>query len=434
LVFHDNRLGELLRSLYGALGLRPEARDEEIKAAFRKLAKQHHPDLHAGDKGAEERFKDVNEAYAILSDPGARARYDAILSQSRSLRWQRSRSAAVIMAASFALTVTVISTAIVVQRYGDAPSLLSGGWQNAEPPRAQRSPAAAAAEAVDGQQAVALPRTGRDAEARPASPLPVVEDRPIGPRFPEVKGATPTGPGVESNGRVQETGRAAITAVDVQREPKPPGELPLPDAGKGADAKTATIEPGTNEADARAEKASAALPRQLRPDSASWASYRNARLGFSLRYPADIFVHEPTQSDHLVTHFRSGDGRATLRIVATSNVPGRTLAQYRTALIQERYRQVKFDYAPQRDTWFVLSGVAGDDIFYERVTFACDRRSLHGWVIVFPSSERQLYEPIIEEMHRNYRHSNGPGARCGAMKAQGSAGTKPGAGAIGGPS
>ena len=56
---HDNRPGELLRSLYGALGLQPEARDEEIKAAFRKLAKQHHPDLHAGDKGAEERFKDV---------------------------------------------------------------------------------------------------------------------------------------------------------------------------------------------------------------------------------------------------------------------------------------------------------------------------------------------------------------------------------------
>ena len=65
-----------MRSLYGALGLQPEARDEEIKAAFRKLAKQHHPDLHAGDKGAEERFKDVNEAYAVLSDPEQRARYD----------------------------------------------------------------------------------------------------------------------------------------------------------------------------------------------------------------------------------------------------------------------------------------------------------------------------------------------------------------------
>src|SRR5688572_11002314 len=91
LSFHDNCPGELLRSLYGVLGLRPEARDDQIKAAFRILAKQCHPDLHAGDKRAEERFKEVNEAYAILSDPGARARYDASQAQRRSLRWQRSR-------------------------------------------------------------------------------------------------------------------------------------------------------------------------------------------------------------------------------------------------------------------------------------------------------------------------------------------------------
>ena len=407
---HDNRPGELLRSLYGALGLQPEARDEEIKAAFRKLAKRHHPDLHAGDKGAEERFKDVNEAYAVLSDPGARARYDAILSQ----RWQRSRRAAVIMAGSFALTVTVVSAAIVARK-------VSGGWQKAEPPGAQRSRAAATPEAVDGQQAVALPKTERDAGANASSLRPVVDDGPVAPRSPELKGATPTGSGVESDGGIQVTGRAAITAVEVQREPKAPGGPPSTDARKGPDAKAPPIEPGTHEVDARAGKA--AMPRQLRPDSASWASYRNARLGFSLRYPADIFVPEPAQSDDLVTRFRSRDGRATLQIVATSNVAGRTLAQYRTALIQERYRQAQFDYAPQRDTWFVLSGVAGDDIFYERVTFACDRRSLHGWTLVFPSSERALYEPTIEEMHRNYRHGNGPGARCGAIKAQSSVGS-----------
>jgi len=387
-----------LRSLYGALGLQPEARDEEIKAAFRKLAKQHHPDLHAGDKGAEERFKDVNEAYAVLSDPGARARYDAVLSQ----RWQRSRRAAVIMAGSFALTVTVISAAIVAQK-GDGLSLLSGGWQKAEPPGAQRSRAAATAEAVDAPQAVALPKTERDAGANASSLGPVADDGPVAPRSPELKGAIPTGSGVESDGA--------------------PGWSPSTDVRKGADVKAPPIEPDTHEVDARAGKAPAAMPRQLRPDSTGWASYRNARLGFSLRYPADIFVPEPAQSDDLVTRFRSRDGRATLQIVATSNVAGRTLAQYRTALIQERYRQAQFDYAPQRDTWFVLSGVAGDDIFYERVTFACDRRSLHGWTLVFPSSERALYEPTIEEMHRNYRHGNGPGARCGAIKAQSSVGS-----------
>jgi DnaJ domain len=400
-----------LRNFYGALGLGPEASDDEIKAAFRKLAKQYHPDLNAGDKRAEERFKEVNEAHAILSDPGARARYDASLSQVRLLRWQRSRSAAAIMAASFALTVTVSSTAIVLQQYGDGLSLFSAGWQATEPPAAPRRRGVAISEAVDGQRAVALPRTERATETEATSPGPLVEGPLVRPRSPGLKGATPAVPNFGSDARVPDIDRAAVAAVEVQQEPRVRSHLSLPDAGKSPEKKTPPIEPSTQEVDDPAGKA---MPRQFRPGGASWASYRNPHFGFALRYPADIFVHEPAQPDELVKHFRSRDGRATLRIVATSNVAGMTLAQYRTALIQERYGKVKFDYVPQRDTWFVLSGVAGDDIFYERVTFACDRRSFHGWMLVFPSSERRLYEPIIEEMHRNYRHSNGPGARCGA--------------------
>jgi DnaJ-like protein len=417
-----------LRSFYGTLGLRPAASDEDIKAAFRKLAKQYHPDLHAGDKSAEERFKEINEAYAILSGPGARARYDATLSQRRSLRWQRSRRAAAITAASFALTVTLISTAIVAQQYGNGLSLFSGGWPATEPPAAERRRAAAIATTVDVQRAVALPSAEDAVETDPASPGPSVGGRLAGPQAPELKDATPAGPELGGNARVQETDRAPIATVGVPQQTGASGRLRLPDADKGPEKKTSPIEPGTPEVDDRAGKA---MPRQLPTDGANWASYRNARFGFSLRYPADIFALEPAQSDDLVKHFRSRDGRATMRIAATSNAAGRTLAQYRTALIEERYRNVKFDYAPQRPTWFVLSGVAGDDIFYERVTFACDRRSLHGWMLVFPASERTLYEPIIEEMHRTYRHSNGPGARCGAMKAQTSAGaTTSSAGAI----
>ena len=397
--------------------MRPEASDDEIKAAFRRLAKRHHPDLHAGDRRAEERFKEVNEAHAILSDPGARARYDASLSQRRSLRWRTSRGAAAIMAASFTLTVTVISTAIVLQQHGNGRLLFSAAWQASESPTTARGRAAVISEAVDGQRAVALPGTELAVETDAAPQGPLVEGRRVAPRSPALKDATAAGPDFGNDTRVQETEPA------VQPEPGAPGRLPLPDAGKPPDKQTPPIEPGTQEVDDRAGKAPAAMPRQLRAEGADWASYRNAAFGFSLRYPADIFALEPALSDELVRHFRSRDGRATLRIVATPNVAGRTLAQYRTALIQERYGKAKFDYAPQRDTWFVLSGFAGDDIFYERVTFACDKRSFHGWMLVFPSSARPLYEPIIEEMHRKYRHSNGPRARCGETKAQVSAGT-----------
>ena len=52
------------------------ASDDEIKSAYRKLAKKYHPDLNPGDKAAEEKFKEVGEAYEILSDKDKRARYD----------------------------------------------------------------------------------------------------------------------------------------------------------------------------------------------------------------------------------------------------------------------------------------------------------------------------------------------------------------------
>jgi len=61
---------------YELLGVSRDASEAEIKRAFRQLAMKHHPDRNPGDKGAEERFKVINEAYAILSDPDRRAQYD----------------------------------------------------------------------------------------------------------------------------------------------------------------------------------------------------------------------------------------------------------------------------------------------------------------------------------------------------------------------
>ena len=61
---------------YRTLGVPRTATQAEIKKAFRKLARESHPDKHAGDKGAEQRFKEINEANAVLSDPGKRAKYD----------------------------------------------------------------------------------------------------------------------------------------------------------------------------------------------------------------------------------------------------------------------------------------------------------------------------------------------------------------------
>lgn len=64
------------RDYYEVMGLSRAASDQEIKKAYRKLALENHPDRNPGDQGAEDRFKEAAEAYAVLSDPEKRARYD----------------------------------------------------------------------------------------------------------------------------------------------------------------------------------------------------------------------------------------------------------------------------------------------------------------------------------------------------------------------
>jgi len=64
------------RDLYEVLGLQKGASDDEIKKAYRKLAKKYHPDLNPGDKEAEQKMKEVNGAYEVLSDADKKARYD----------------------------------------------------------------------------------------------------------------------------------------------------------------------------------------------------------------------------------------------------------------------------------------------------------------------------------------------------------------------
>jgi curved DNA-binding protein len=76
------------KDYYQALGVSRNAPDGEIRKAYRKLAKQFHPDRNRGNREAEEKFKEINEAYEVLSDPQKKARYDQVGSDYQ--QWQRS--------------------------------------------------------------------------------------------------------------------------------------------------------------------------------------------------------------------------------------------------------------------------------------------------------------------------------------------------------
>ncbi len=295
-----------MSTLYQVLGLPRGANEQQVKTAFRTLARRFHPDLNAGDQTAEQRFKEVNHAYETLADPGARATYDrALVCRLESAR-RRSWTFAATATATFVVTASAVSVALWLSRHAGAPQPVQ-------------------------QQAAGI-ESGEEAKASP-----------------------------------------------------------------------------------RDEATAGALP-QARRRGWSWTTYQNVRFSFALKYPVDVFAFDTGPTNDNFRTIVSRDGEALLRIFAAENIAGTTLAKYRRSLIKERYAGAVLDQTPQHKFWFVLSGSHGDNAFYERVTFSCDGRSIHGWQMIYPLSERTLYDLVADEVHRNYMHAGRPGERCGEAR------------------
>lgn len=78
------------KDYYAVLGIGRNATPDEIKKAYRKLARRRHPDVNPGDRAAEKQFKEINEAHEVLGDPDARRKYDALSADRRA--WERARA------------------------------------------------------------------------------------------------------------------------------------------------------------------------------------------------------------------------------------------------------------------------------------------------------------------------------------------------------
>ncbi len=89
-VVHWVVVATAFKDYYETLGVPRDADQKRIKSAFRKLARKHHPDVNPGDPSATERFRDINEAYEVLSDPEKRRRYDEVGPRWREFeRWEQ---------------------------------------------------------------------------------------------------------------------------------------------------------------------------------------------------------------------------------------------------------------------------------------------------------------------------------------------------------
>lgn len=120
------------RDYYKILGVTRDASIEEIKRSYRRLARQYHPDLNPGDKAAEERFKDIGEAYNVLSDPAKRSQYDQF---SRFLNQKRSKRRPVMRTPR---TTTPADTRF--EQYADFNSFLDDLFNRRTPPRTVSQP------------------------------------------------------------------------------------------------------------------------------------------------------------------------------------------------------------------------------------------------------------------------------------------------------
>jgi curved DNA-binding protein CbpA len=338
---------------YDVLGVAAGADRGEIRAAYVNLAKQLHPDRNTGSLNAEQRLREVNQAYELLKDPERRSAHDQLLQQRRGQASRRRKHTAAVMAASFAVTAAAAAVVLLLARF----SLLDDTVQASGSSELIRS---------SGDQGLALRMASLDAAVEAARELPAQIDRPTREDLPSRSPSDEAGDTLVGQ---------RVTPLQTQ---DPPG-------GESVDT----------------------APQH------EWITYHNDRFGFAIDYPADVFTADDRALGDFWRLFVSRDGQARLLVTAGFNSKRLSTASYRQAVLNETYQGASLEYAPVRKTWFVLAGSKDEEGFYERATFACDGRIIHRWRLTYPANARETYSKIIERIHLGYKHIRGAGPHCG---------------------
>jgi hypothetical protein len=144
----------------------------------------------------------------------------------------------------------------------------------------------------------------------------------------------------------------------------------------------------------------------------NWETIQSERHGFMIAYPGSMFSvkNDVPNDDGLVLVSR--DGGARLIIGTFANETSATLAEYREQLLTENYNGADLDYAPVKNNWFIVSGTRSEMHFYERVSLTCGGRLINSWALLYPVSERHIYDRVVEAIAPTYSPGAGRSGQC----------------------
>jgi hypothetical protein len=140
----------------------------------------------------------------------------------------------------------------------------------------------------------------------------------------------------------------------------------------------------------------------------NWEWYRSERFGYSLLFPADLLSPREESQKGGGVEFLSEDGKTKLRVLATENKDGVTTEEYRAAIIRDFPQYGMIHYGPKGQSWFVLSGVRGSSIFYQKIMFACGGRLINAFALNYPEERKRAYDAIVTTIEKNFHPASGP--------------------------
>jgi hypothetical protein len=137
----------------------------------------------------------------------------------------------------------------------------------------------------------------------------------------------------------------------------------------------------------------------------NWLTYHNDRYGTTIDYP-DIFVAQPPPDADDGRAFKSADG-AEFSVSGLYNALDFTVAKYRDFIVKNLDPGSTVSYQARGDNWFVISGIKGAAIFYERHLLSHGAQMTEDFVITYPASLKSTYDPIVTRMAKSFRPGTG---------------------------